>query len=173
MSDPSLPSKRSHEISTTDCHMECDGYLSQSYTQVSQHAPMCSISNEAEDTAIGCDESAPTHSTLELLNKAEFKDSMNWQHVLKPSYMPKDPNRLINLLTTLSESLERRGMSNWAIWTQKLPLYVALIYIRVGADSCPDFVLWPVQMIWLRAHFLPYPRISGPRSTGRRMYSRQ
>lgn len=101
--------------------MEHDGSLPQWYVQISQYCAMCGVSCEIGSTANIRDESASFDSTLGLLTAEETADPADWQHKLKPSYLPNNPNRLIRFLVALSESLERRGMKDWATWTQKMP----------------------------------------------------
>ncbi|OJZ91228.1 hypothetical protein ASPFODRAFT_706977 [Aspergillus luchuensis CBS 106.47] len=69
---------------------------------------------------------ASSDSTIGILNAEETEDSMDWQYRLKPSYLLNNSNCLISYLIALSESLERRGIKDWAIWTQKMPLFYTM-----------------------------------------------
>ncbi|GCB20423.1 hypothetical protein AAWM_03308 [Aspergillus awamori] len=106
--------------------MEHDGSLSRWYGQICQYCAVCGVSYPAEDTAIVRYESASSDSTIGILNAEETEDSMDWQYRLKPSYLLNNSNCLISYLIALSESLERRGIKDWAIWTQKMPLFYTM-----------------------------------------------
>ncbi|GCB26054.1 hypothetical protein AAWM_08939 [Aspergillus awamori] len=64
-------------------------------------------------------------------NTAEIeKGPKYWRPIRpKPNYLPL--NKLIDLITKLYESLEQRGMRNYTIWAQKLPLF----YSMAGSDN--------------------------------------
>ncbi|EHA21872.1 hypothetical protein ASPNIDRAFT_184090 [Aspergillus niger ATCC 1015] len=106
-------------------HEKCDKFLPQWYA-----FPRSPV--HGAESVDQCSRSCIKRSvSCNYTNTAEIEEGPKSSRPIrpKPNYLPL--NKLIDLITKLYESLEQRGMRNYAIWAQKLPLF----YSMAGSDN--------------------------------------